>query len=288
MYAVVRQIGSVFKLRIGVAISFSALAGLAITPGPLPEAWQIVVLALAVLVSAASAGAYNQYVERDLDVLMDRTRDRPFASGEYRASNLWLVTIGGLLVLAVAAAWLALNVWVALYVFLGAFVYGIVYTVWLKRRTWMNIVWGGLAGSFAVLAGAAAVDPSLPANAVILSVVLFLWTPPHFWSLATALHKDYEQAGVPMLPVVVGDAKAAKAILISAVALVAASILPVLYGMGWIYLAGAVSGGGYFIWKSVKLVRSPGPSAAMANFFASLIQLTLLLVGAIIDGWILR
>jgi protoheme IX farnesyltransferase len=288
MYAVVRQIGSVFKLRIGVAISFSALAGLAITPGPLPGAWQIVVLALAVLISAASAGAYNQYVERDLDTLMDRTRDRPFASGAYQASWLWLATICGLLVIAVAAAWLALNAWVALYTFLGAFVYGIVYTVWLKRRTWMNIVWGGLAGSFAVLAGAASVDPGLPINAIILAVVLFLWTPPHFWSLATALHKDYEQAGVPMLPVVVGDARAAKAILVSAVALVGASILPVFFGMGWIYLAGAVTGGGYFIHKSIKLVRNPGPSAAMTNFLASLVQLTLLLVGAIIDGWILR
>lgn len=288
MYAVVRQIGSVFKLRIGVAISVSALAGLAITPGPLPDAWRIVVLALAVLVSAASAGAYNQYVERDLDTQMARTRNRPFASGVYQASWQWLAVIGGLLVIAVAAAWFALNAWVALYTFLGAFVYGVVYTVWLKRRTWMNIVWGGLAGSFAVLAGAAAVDPGLPANAVILSVVLFLWTPPHFWSLATALHKDYAQAGVPMLPVVVGDARAARAILVSAIALVAASILPVFFGMGWIYLAGAVSGGGYFIYKSVKLVRSPGPGTAMANFFASLMQLTLLLVGAIVDGWILR
>lgn len=288
MYAVVRQIGSVFKLRIGVAISVSALAGLAITPGPLPDAWRIVVLALAVLVSAASAGAYNQYVERDLDTQMARTRNRPFASGVYQASWQWLAVIGGLLVIAVAAAWFALNAWVALYTFLGAFVYGVVYTVWLKRRTWMNIVWGGLAGSFAVLAGAAAVDPGLPANAVILSVVLFLWTPPHFWSLATALHKDYAQAGVPMLPVVVGDARAARAILVSAIALVAASILPVFFGMGWIYLAGAVSGGGYFIYKSVKLVLSPGPGTAMANFFASLMQLTLLLVGAIVDGWILR
>jgi heme o synthase len=172
-------------------------------------------------------------------------------------------------------------------VFLGAFVYGVVYTVWLKRRSWTNIVIGGLAGSFAVLAGAAAVDPGLAPTPLILAVVLFLWTPPHFWSLATALHKDYAAAGVPMLPVVIGDGAAAWVILGHTVTLCLLALVPIWYGMGWIYLAGAGAGGAYFTWRSVELVRRPCPPVAMRNFAASLVQLTLLLAGAIADSLLL-
>jgi protoheme IX farnesyltransferase len=267
MLASLRLIGSVFKLRIAVAITLSALVGVAVTPGADLAVWQLAVLAFAVCLSAASAGAFNQYVERE---------------------PLWLGLIAGLLVIAVGAAALALNVWAALHVFLGAFVYGVVYTVWLKNRTWLNIVLGGgLAGSFAVLAGASAVDPGLAPAPVILAVVLFLWTPPHFWSLATALHEDYARAGVPMLPVVVGDALAAKVILGHTVALVLISLLPAAFGLGWIYLAGAVAGGGYFIVKSLDLVRTPDRKSAMANFHASLLQLGLLQIAAIADRFLL-
>lgn len=287
MGATVGRLWSVFKLRIGLAIMFCALAGVAVTPGPLPEAWQVVMLALAVLLSAASAGAFNQYVERDLDARMTRTRRRPFVTGEFRPGPFWPSLILLVLALAVAMAAFALNVYVALHVFLGAFVYGIVYTVWLKTRTWLNIVLGGLAGSFAVLAGASAVDPSLGMSPLILALVLFLWTPPHFWSLATAMHRDYEKAGVPMLPVVVGDALAAKVILGHTVALVLLSLLPAFYGLGWIYLLGAASGGAWFLVTSLRLVQRPGPSAAMANFKASLLQLSLLLLAAILDRGLL-
>ena len=287
MSQTIRQLASVFKLRIGFAIALSALAGLAVTPGMGPAPWQIAVLALAILASSAAAGAFNHYAEADLDARMARTRDRPFVTGAYRTGALWLWTIALLLAVAVVGAGLALNPWVALYVFLGAFVYGVVYTVWLKRRTWLNIVFGGLSGSFAVLAGAAAVDPSLSAVPVILAVVLFLWTPPHFWSLAFALRDDYAAAGVPMLPVVVGEQAAARAILANTIALVAVSLLPVAFGLGWIYLLGAVIGGGIFILKSVALVRAPGREAAMGAFHASLIQLSLLLLAAMVDGWAL-
>lgn len=285
MRATVVQICSVFKLRIAVAITLSALAGLAVTPGsPLP-AWKIAVLALAVLLSAASAGAFNQIVERDLDGRMHRTRGRPFVTGAMRPGAAWFAGIALLLAGAVAAAALALNGWAALHVFLGAFVYGVVYTVWLKRRTSLNIVIGGLSGSFAVLAGASAVDPALAPAPVILAVVLFLWTPPHFWSLATALHHDYAAAKVPMLPVTLGDAAAARVILAHTVALVLVSLVPALYGLGWIYLAGALVGGGHFVLRSVRLVRDPCPATAMANFHASLLQLGLLLAAAIADSW---
>ncbi len=287
MAPTVARLWSVFKLRIGLAIMLCALGGLAVTPGPAVAGWKIAVLAVAVLLSAASAGAFNQYVERDLDARMARTRNRPFVTGEFKAGPLWLGAILGILALAVATAAWVFNLAVALHVFLGAFTYGVVYTIWLKNRTWLNIVLGGLAGSFAVLAGASAVDPGLSASPVVLAVVLFLWTPPHFWSLATALHKDYAAARVPMLPVVVGDALAAKVILAHTVVLVLLSLVPAALGMGWIYLAGAAIGGGYFVLKSVHLVAAPGPRAAMANFFASLVQLGLLLFAAIADRAIL-
>ncbi len=287
MRAMVGELYSVLKLRIGVAITLCALAGLAVTPGTAPPAWQIAVLGLAVLLSSASAGAFNHYVERDLDARMTRTRNRPFVTGRFRPGLPWLWAIGAMLVTAVAAAALVLNVPAALHTFLGAFVYGVVYTVWLKRRTAWNIVLGGLAGSFAVLAGASAVDPALAPAPIWLAVVLFLWTPPHFWSLAIALHEDYAAARVPMLPVVVGDAKAAWIILLHTVAVTGASIVPAFYGLGWLYLSAAVAGGAWFTLRSVQLVRNPCRRAAMANFRASLIQLTMLLGAAIVDRWLI-
>jgi protoheme IX farnesyltransferase len=278
---------SVFKVRIGVAIMLTALAGIAVAPGQAPEAWQIMVLALAVLLSSASAGAFNMYMERDLDARMNRTHNRPFVTGRFKANGYWLTGIVLLLALAIVAAVLATNTVAAFYVFMGAFVYGVVYTVWLKRRTWMNIVVGGLAGSFAVLAGAAAVDPGLAPAPVILAVVLFLWTPPHFWSLAFKYKDDYAAAGVPMLPVVVSDTTAAYIILGHTVLLVALSLTPALYGLGWIYLLGAATGGGWFVWTSIGLARNPSAQTAMTNFHASLLQLSLLLIAAILDAWLI-
>ncbi len=279
-----RTILGLFKLRIGVVITFTALAGLAVSSGPSLSAVQLVVLTLSVLVSSAAAGAFNQYYEHDLDPKMARTKNRPFVTGEIKHGPVWLAIIAGLTIVSVAAAWLVLNAWSALYVFLGAFFYAIVYTVWLKRRTWLNIVFGGLAGSWAVLAGATAANPELGAVPLSLAFVLFLWTPPHFWSLAIACKDDYAAAGVPMLPVVVGDEKASRAILYSTFALVAASFLPLFFGLGWIYLAGAAIGGALFIQKSWQLARAPSRQTALSSFHASLVQLTLVLVGAIVDA----
>ena len=287
MNQTVRDIANLFKLRIGVAITLSALAGIAATPGPALPAWKVIVLSLAVMLSSASAGALNQYFERDLDARMKRTRGRPFVTGAFTAGPLWLSAIVLILAIAVVAAALATNLAAAVHVFLGAFVYGVVYTIWLKRRTWWNIVVGGLAGSFALLAGASAVDPTLAPAPIILAVVLFLWTPPHFWSLAAALHKEYAEAGVPMLPVVVGDAVAAKVILAHTVALVALSIVPVFFGLGWIYGIGAAVGGFLFVRASIAFARHPTRKYAMANFKASLLQLGLLQLAAIVDYLVL-
>ena len=143
---------------------------------------------------------------------------------------------------------------------------------------------GGLAGSFAVLAGAAAVNPELGPAAWTFAVVLFLWTPPHFWSLAMYYRQDYSDAGVPMLPVVYGDRVAARVIFAHTVPLVSLALLPVAWGAGNVYVACAVSGGAYFVYRSALLVREPTPKNAIRNFLASLLQLSLLLVGAIVDG----
>jgi protoheme IX farnesyltransferase len=279
-----RTIAGVFKLRIGVVITFTALAGLAVSGGPGLSLAQTVILTLAVLISSASAGAFNQYYEHDTDPLMSRTKNRPFATGEVTHGPLWLVVIFGLMAGSVVAAWMALNAWSALFTFLGAFFYAIVYTVWLKRRTWLNIVFGGLAGSWAVLAGATAADPQVGAVPLALALVLFLWTPPHFWSLAIAYRDDYAAAGVPMLPVVVGDRHAAKVIFASTLALVAASFIPLAFGLGAIYFAGAAAGGFLFIQKAWLLVQNTNRQTAMSCFHASLAQLTLVLTAAIIDA----
>lgn len=284
MGALTTQLLNVFKLRIGVVIAFTALTGLALTPGPHVPIWKIALIGLAVLLSAAAAGAFNQYIERDLDIKMARTQRRPFVTGAMAHGPAWLWLIGAMVLgSTLAAAW-AINVVAALYVFLGAFFYAVVYTVWLKRRTWLNIVVGGLAGSFAVLAGAATVTPQLDPLPLSLAFVLFLWTPPHFWSLAIAYHDDYSAAGVPMLPVVIGKAAAARVILGNTVLLVAASLLPVWFGAGPVYLAGALIGGAYFLAKSTRLAKEPSRANAMVNFHASLLQLTLLLTAAIVDA----
>jgi protoheme IX farnesyltransferase len=285
----VRVFFDLFKLRIGLPIGLTALCGLAVTPGPPLAGWQVTVLTLAVVVASASAGAFNQFVERDMDARMGRTRHRPFVTGRLEHGPAWLILIAAMAAAAVGTAALALNAYAALYVFLGAFFYAVVYTVWLKRRTWLNVVIGGLAGSFAVLAGSAAVAPGeLPAVPILLATVLFLWTPPHFWSLAIAYRRDYEVVGVPMLPCVVGEARCARIIFVSAVALVTVSLLPVLFGLGWIYLAGATAGGAWFLVKSAVLARSPTRAAAMANFHASLLQLALLLGAVLLDGAVMR
>jgi len=281
------QLTNLLKLRIGVVMMLTALVAMVATPGPQPSAFEALVLAFAVLISAGAAGAFNQYFEVDLDRKVPRTCNRPFVTGYFRKGPLWLGIILLLLVAGVGSAALVLNLPAAIYIFLGAFFYAIVYTVWLKRRSWTNIVIGGASGSFAVLAGAAAVDPQLGPVPIMLALVLFFWTPSHFWSLAIAKNKDYTKTGVPMLPVIIGNRRCAEVVLINTLTLVAISILPFFYGMSWIYLVAAAGGGGFFIYHNCLMIRDPSPRVAMKSFFASLAQLVLLLVGAVLDVWLL-
>ena len=279
-----RTVLSLFKLRIGTLIMITALAGMAMATGPGLSLLQALVLALSVLVASAAAGAFNQFVEADSDRLMARTRGRAFATGALQPGVHWLLVIGAMLAVAVGTAAVVLNAVSAAFIFLGAFFYGVVYTVWLKRRSWLNIVVGGLSGSFAVLAGAAAVEPSLGAMPVLLALVLFLWTPPHFWSLAIANQADYAAAGIPMLPVVAGTQRAARVVYANTVLLAAVSLLPVLFGAGWVYLLGAVLGGAHFVRKARALALAPSRKTAMASFFASMVQLSILLAAVAIDA----
>ncbi|QJR14256.1 heme o synthase [Usitatibacter palustris] len=272
-----------FKLRIGFAIALTALAGSMVAPGT-AGAWPVAIVTLAVLFASAAAGAFNQYVEADLDRRMARTRGRAFATGRLQRGPTWLAIIIAMAAGATAAA-ATVSFEAALYTFLGAFTYAIVYTVWLKRATWANIVVGGLAGSFAVLAGAASISPEAAHAPLPLAFafILFLWTPPHFWSLAIVHREDYAAAGIPMLPVVAGEARAARAVFAGAVALALSALLPLALGMGAIYAVGAIAGGVLFVRAAWRLAREPSKATARASFRASLVQLSLLLAAAIAD-----
>jgi protoheme IX farnesyltransferase len=279
-----RLVLGIFKLRIGVLIMVTALAGMAVVPGGSFTFIQALALALSVLLSSAAAGAFNQFIEAETDRLMPRTRGRAFASGALPRSAGWLAAIVALLIVAVAAAAWLVNGWAAAYTAAGALTYGLVYTLWLKRRTAWNIVIGGLAGSFAVLAGAAAANPEIPPIAWLLALVLFLWTPPHFWSLAIAAEAEYAAAGVPMLPVVVGAPRAARIVHGQAIALVIVSLAPLFFGAGVVYALGALAGGLYFLRKTRALALWPTRGTALSSFFASMVQLSVLLAAVVVDA----
>ena len=275
------------KVRLGFLITACAVTGIVVVPDHGLTAWQVFVLAVATLVASSAAGAYNQFYERDLDANMHRTRSRPFVTGRFRADGIWLGGIVLALLLALTAAAVATNWLAAFFVFMGAFTYGVIYTVWLKRRTWLNIVVGGLAGSFAVLAGSAAAGAAAAPAALILAAVLFLWTPPHFWALAFACKEDYRAAGVPMLPVVIDDRASTLTILAHAVALVVLSIVPGWYGLGWLYVLGAAVGGTYFVFACIRLAIDPGRVNAWRAFAASIVQLGILMLATILDRLLL-
>ncbi|HEY4707302.1 MAG TPA: heme o synthase [Thermodesulfobacteriota bacterium] len=270
-----------FKLRICWLITLSAVVGLAAAPSSAAP-MTIAFLALATLTSSAAASALNHYFDRDIDAVMKRTSGRPLAGG----SSPLVAPIAAIVLLAVSAAisvW-KLNYMATLHLFLGAFVYAVVYTVWLKRRSWLNIIVGGLAGSFAVLAGGASAEPGFCLEPVLLAVVMFFWTPSHFWSFAIVHRDDYERAGVPMLPNVVGDERAAKYILVNTVLLVASSVIPVFMGyFGVVYAVAAFGAGAYFLYWNARLVLNTTKQLAWKNFKASMAYLGILFAGVLLD-----
>ena len=167
---------------------------------------------------------------------------------------------------------------------LGAFVYAVVYTAWLKRRSWTNIIVGGLSGSFAMLAGGASAPSGLCAATVMLAVVMFFWTPSHFWSFAIVHRDDYDRARVPMLPSVVGNTKASRFILVNTGLLVASSFAPVINGnLGLVYCGAAVLAGAFFLYRNIQLVRDTSKPLALMNFRASMVYLGSLFAGVALD-----
>lgn len=282
MLTALRTTGHLLKLRIGFAVMLAALAGMLAAEGAFSPLRASVFL-LAVLGASGAAGAFNHYWEREGDRLMRRTRTRPFASGRLKPGLVWPVTFAALLVASLAMAWSVGGTLAAFWLFLGAFTYGVVYTVWLKRRSAWNIVIGGAAGSFAILAGAAAVGGGLEPTPILLALAMFFWTPPHFWSLAAAKGDDYQRTAIPMLPVVTSERMWAGAILAHAALLLVLTLLPLAYGMGPVYGVLALAGGCLFLWRSAQLWADPSRHRAMANFRASLLQFSLLVTGVFLD-----
>jgi protoheme IX farnesyltransferase len=249
-----------------------------------------IALVLATLVggalSAGSAGAFNMYIDRDIDRVMQRTKNRPLVTGEIsdRAALVFAYTIG-----VISIVWLGLTTnWLAASLSLGAIVfYVVIYTLILKRRTEQNIIWGGIAGCFPVLIGWSAVTGSLDWPPVILFLVVFLWTPPHYWPLSMKYREDYAAAEVPMLAVMRDRSTVGIQIVLYAWATVAASLLLIpIAPMGVVYAAVAVVSGGWFIVESHRLyaraVRGHEASP-MRVFHASITYLTLLFVAVGVD-----
>ncbi len=270
---------TLFKVRIGSAITLSALGGAVLAGGGWPAAADTLILALSVLLAASGAGAFNHYWDRDIDAVMGRTRKRPFVNGTLAAHTGWPVAF-----LAMITAGSILGGWwfnpaSGLFVAAGALTYALVYTVWLKRRNDWNIVIGGAAGSWAVLAGAAANGRITDPDVMLLAAVLFLWTPSHFWSLAIVIADDYRRAGVPMLPVTRGINTAVRWNLINTAMLVTATLwLTARSGSILVWLL-AGTGAAWLAWTTLLMAREPTSSRAMTAFKASLIQLGLLLAG---------
>lgn len=283
MTSALRTAVVLFKLRIGAAVAAGGLAGMLATRTAVPVG-DAAAFTLAVLGASAAVGAFNHYHERDSDRLMCRTARRPFTDGTLHPGFIWPTGFAILLALSLALAWAVGGGLATLLVFLGAFTYGVVYTIWLKRRTAWNIVVGGASGSFAVLAGAAAVSPEIGPAPALLALVLFLWTPPHFWALAAARGEDYRRAGVPMLPVLVPPRIWAPVILGHTVALVALSLVPLGFGLGPAYGVLAGAGGALFVYRAAVLTLTPTRDAAFATFRASLVQFAALAAGVYLDA----
>ncbi|MBF0125216.1 MAG: protoheme IX farnesyltransferase [Magnetococcales bacterium] len=275
------------KPRIGVAIAMTALAGMYVATGQPPTTSHILLLMAAILLSSAAVGCFNHYYDHDIDALMQRTQQRPFVTGSLPRHPLWLLFIAVLLIVPILLLGWIVGLWPAFFTFLGAFFYAVIYTIWLKRRTWLNIVIGGAAGSCAILAGSTMVAPPLAQPLPLLfALILFLWTPPHFWSLAITLRADFVRANLPMLPVIIGDQATAYIVLGHTLLLGVVSLVPVIFGMGWVYLTAATGGGLFFLWRSIQLVRHTDSVRAYSSFRASLLQLGLMLAGAIVDAQI--
>jgi protoheme IX farnesyltransferase len=257
--------------------------GAMLVAGPWPSIWLVLATMLGGALASGGASALNCYFDRDIDPVMARTRKRPLPTGRLTPSqvrNFGLI----LSALAVVELWLLVNPLAALLALAGNVFYVMIYTRWLKRSTPQNIVIGGAAGAFPPLVGWAAVTGTITLPALLLFAIIFYWTPPHFWSLALLKARDYERAGIPMLPVTHGAQYTRKLILLYALLLVGITLIVVPAGAaGWLYLTLAIALGGVFVGLAAKMYVEGTSRLAWRLFKFSNYYLTLILAAMVLD-----
>ena len=271
------------KPRIIELLLVTTIPTMVLAAGGWPPARALAATLIGGALSAGGANAANMYFDRDIDALMHRTSNRPLVTGAVSARSA-LVFAASLEVAAFLVLLLAVNVLAAVLALGAALFYVLVYTALLKRTSPQNIVIGGAAGAVPVLVGWAAVTGSISWAPVLLFLLVFLWTPPHFWALAIRYRDDYSRAGVPMMPVVRSVRGTSWQVLIYALATVATSAgFGVIAGMHWLYWATAAAAGTAFVAFSCKLVAQKTASAAMAVFHWSITYLSLVFVATALD-----
>ncbi|GLW00764.1 protoheme IX farnesyltransferase [Streptomyces lavendulae subsp. lavendulae] len=257
-----------------------------------PPMWLVLATCFGGYLSAGGANALNMYIDRDIDALMDRTAQRPLVTGMVspRECLVFGISLG---VISTLFFGLLIN-WLSAALSLGALLfYVVVYTMLLKRRTAQNIVWGGIAGCLPVLIGWSAVKNEVSWAAVILFLVIFFWTPPHYWPLSMKVKDDYARVGVPMLPVVAGNKAVAKQIVLYSWVMVAVSLLLTPLGYtGWFYTSVALVAGGWWLWEAHALNAraKAGVTGAklkeMRLFHWSITYVSLLFVAVAVDPFL--
>lgn len=270
-----------FKLRSVGLLVLASIGGALLASGGRLSIGNWVLLIVTGTLSAAGSSSFNQYLEREQDKQMRRTARRPLATRTLSNANRVLGISLGLIALAFGIA-LVFNPWLAVFVGLGAFIYVGVYTVWLKPRTWLNIVIGGAAGSCAVLSGSAVAGDWAHPGALGLALLVFVWTPVHFWSLAQAYRDDYLKAGVPMLPTVANRLVTAWWISLHAAG---TAIIALALGadpnLGWFYFVPVSIATGWLLFHSVRLIQEPEshafPLFKVANIYLGLVLLSIYL-----------
>lgn len=272
-----------FKLRIVTLLLLAATGGAFLGAQGWPGGGVLGLLWLTGGLSAAGASALNQYLERDSDKLMRRTRKRPLAAGTF-AQPGWIPYVSTLMIVLPSLAVLRFNPALVFFLLLGAIIYVGLYTLWLKPRTLLNIVLGGAAGSAAVLSGSAAAGAWHEPGAITLALLLFLWTPCHFWSLAIVYRDDYRRSRTPMLPAQTGPRRAAAWVLLHTVATAAAALLLVAHPrLGWLYFVPIAVATVDLLLKNLRLLRQPDAKPAFVLFKASNVYLALILLMVCLD-----
>ena len=283
----IRQFHALTKPRVVQLIVFCAVIGMLLAAPGLPE-WRLAIpAALGIWLVAAAAAAFNCLVEQHIDAKMARTAWRPTAKGEL--TNTQTLIFAGLLCATGSAILYVfvnpLTTWLTIATFVG---YAVIYTVVLKPRTPQNIVIGGASGAMPPVLGWAAMRGEVGPEALMLCLIIFLWTPPHFWSLALYRADDYAKAGLPMLPVTHGNEFTRLHVLLYTLVLFASTLLPFIFGMsGYVYLAAAVLLGAGFIWYAWKLWRVYSDALARKTFRFSLWHLSLLFGALLVDHYLL-